>query len=194
VEEASFQVSGTPRGGPALAATLAARRPPVLLIAALVPAQRDSRPAVHFGSVAGPDQGGRGLGSPPDDAQVLRYRADLGSVRAFTAAAARQAGLLPRRATDFVLAVSELAANTFAHTKGPGTLFLWITEHELIGQIRDTGHITSPDPGQARPDTAGHGGYGLWLVRQLCDRVQIRTGPGGTLIEIRMSLLPAPTA
>jgi len=44
------------------------------------------------------------------------------------------------------------------------------------------------------PDTAGHGGYGLWLVRQLCDRVQIRTGPGGTLIEIRMSLLLAPTA
>jgi len=127
------------------------------------------------------------LGSPPDDAQVLRYRADLSGVRAFTAAAARQAGLLPRRATDFVLAVSELAANTFAHTKGPGTLILWITEHELIGQIRDTGHLT-------RPDTGGSGGYGLWLVRQLCDQVQIRTGPGGTLIEIRMSLRPAPAA
>jgi anti-sigma regulatory factor (Ser/Thr protein kinase) len=144
--------------------------------------------------VAGLDQGGRTLGSPPDDAQVLRYRTDLGGVRAFTAAAARQAGLLPRRATDFVLAVSELAANTFAHTKGPGTLILWITEHELIGQILDTGHITRPDPGQARPDGGGSGGYGLWLVRQLCDRMQIRTGPGGTLIEIRMSLRPAPAA
>jgi hypothetical protein len=40
----------------------------------------------------------------------------------------------------------------------------------------------------------GSGGYGLWLVRQLCDRMQIRTGPGGTLIEIRMSLRPAPAA
>ena len=150
--------------------------------------------AVHCASVAGPDQGDRPLGTPPADAQVLRYRADLGSVRAVTAAAARQAGLLPRRATDFVLAVSELAANTFAHTKGPGTLILWITEHELIGQIRDTGHITSPDPGQARPETADSGGLGLWLVRQLCDRVQIRTGPGETLIEIGMSLRPTPAA
>lgn len=132
-------------------------------------------------------------GSPPDDAQVLRYRADLGGVRTFTAAAARQAGLLPRRAADFVLAVSEMAANTFAHTKDAGTLILWFTEHELIGQIRDTGHITGPDPGQARPDTGGSGGYGLWLVRQLCDRVHIRTGPGGTLIEIRMNLHSALT-
>ncbi len=132
-------------------------------------------------------------GSPPDDAQVLRYRADLGGVRTFTAADARQDGMVARRAADFVLAVSEMAANTFAHTKDAGTLILWITEHELIGQIRDTGHITGPDPGQARPDTGGSGGYGLWLVRQLCDRVHIRTGPGGTLIEIRMNLHSALT-
>ncbi len=122
---------------------------------------------------------------------MLRYRADLAVVRAFTAAAARQAGLLPRRAIDFVLAVSELAANTLAHTQDPGTLIVWLTEHELIGQVRDTGHITRPNSGQGRPDAAGNGGYGLWLVGQLCDRVQIRTGPGGTLIEIRMRRWPA---
>lgn len=142
--------------------------------------------------VAGPGHGDCVLVTPPDDVQVLRYRADLAAVRGFTAAAARQAGLLPRRVTDFVMAVSELAANTLAHTQGPGTLLVWLTERELIGQVRDTGHITRPDPGQGRPDAAGNGGYGLWLVRQLCDRVQIRTGPGGTLIEIRMRRWPAP--
>ena len=136
---------------------------------------------------------GNNTGGFSDGARASVYSHDLLWLRA-SRTAARQAGLLPRRATDFVLAVSELAANTFAHTKDPGTLILWITEHELIGQIRDTGHITTPDSGQARPDTGGSGGYGLWLVRQLCDRVQIRTGSGGTLIEIRMSLRPAPAA
>ena len=104
------------------------------------------------------------LGTPPDDAQVLRYRADLAAVRAFTAAAARQAGLLPRRATDFVLAVSELAANTLAHTKGPGTLIVWLTERELIGQVRDAGHITRPardGTSRTQPETAATG-YGWW--------------------------------
>lgn len=50
---------------------------------------------------------------------MLHYHADPAGVRAFAAAAAGQAALLPGRARDFVLAVSELAANTLAHTKGP---------------------------------------------------------------------------
>jgi anti-sigma regulatory factor (Ser/Thr protein kinase) len=139
--------------------------------------------------VADPERDDCVLSTPPDDARVLRYHADLASVRAFAAAATRQAGLLPGRARDFVIAVSELAANTLAHTKGPGTLTVWSTRHELIGQVRDTGHITSPLPCQVRPGTAGHG---LWVVRQVCDRVQIRTGPNGTVIEICMRLSPSP--
>ena len=138
-------------------------------------------------AVADPDHDDCVLSTPPDDARVLHYRADLAGVRAFAAAAARQAGLLPGRARDFVIAVSELAANTLAHTKGPGTLTVWSTRHELIGQVRDTGHITGPHPGQARPGAAGHG---LWVVRQVCDRVQIRTGPAGTVIEVCMRLSP----
>jgi hypothetical protein len=84
--------------------------------------------------------------------------------------------------------VSELAGNTLAHTKGPGTLTVWCTRHELIGQVRDTGYITGSHRGQAGPGPVGHG---LWLVRQVCDRVQIRTGPGGTIIEICMRLNPS---
>lgn len=129
------------------------------------------------------------LSTPPQDARILHYRADLASVRAFAAAAARQAGLLPGRARDFVIAVSELAANTLAHTTGPGTFIVWCTRHELIGQVRDTGRITGPRPGQAWPGAAGHG---LWLVRQVCDRVQIRTGAAGTVIEVGMRLSASP--
>jgi anti-sigma regulatory factor (Ser/Thr protein kinase) len=139
--------------------------------------------------VADPDPDDCVLSTPPEDARVLRYHADLARVRAFAAAAARQAGLLPGRAHDFVVAVSELAGNTMAHTRGPGSLTVWSTRHELIGQVRDTGHITRSRPGQVRPGTFGHG---LWLVRQVCDRVQIRTGPGGTIIEICMRLNPSP--
>jgi hypothetical protein len=48
--------------------------------------------------VAGPGHGDCVLVTPPDDVQVLRYRADLAAVRGFTAAAARQAGLeVPHR-------------------------------------------------------------------------------------------------
>ena len=139
--------------------------------------------------MADPDEDDGVLSTPPEDARLLRYRADLAGVRAFAAAAARQAGLLPGRVHDFVIAVSELAGNTLAHTKGPGTLTVWCTRHELIGQVRDTGHITGSHVGQAGPGLVGHG---LWLVREVCDRVLIRTGPGGTIIEICMQLSPSP--
>ena len=129
-----------------------------------------------------------GLSVPPDGARLLRYRDDLPGVRAFAGTAARQAGLSHRRADDFVLAISELASNTLAHTESPGVLTLWTVGDELVGQVSDVGHITVPRPGQVRPSAGAVAGHGLWLVHQLCDHVRIRTGPNGTTIQVRMRL------
>ena len=131
------------------------------------------------------------LSTPPDDAEVLRYRANLAEVRMFTAARARRAGLPPARANDLVIAVAELAANTLIHTSGPGTLTIWITYDEVICQVQDQGLITDPQAGMVRPapDAAG-GGRGLWAVYQVCDQVEISTGQAGTTIRVHMLRSP----
>ena len=138
--------------------------------------------------------GARTLSTPPDDAEVLRYRANLAEVRKFTAARALRAGLPPGRADDLVIAVAELAANTLIHTSGPGTLTIWATDDEIICQVQDQGRITDPQAGMVRPapDAAG-GGHGLWVVHQLCDRVDISIGQAGTTVRVHMqrSLRPA---
>jgi anti-sigma regulatory factor (Ser/Thr protein kinase) len=132
-------------------------------------------------------QAGQPLSSPPDGAEVLRYRAGLAGVREFTATRARRAGLSPRQVTDLVIALDELAANTLAHTSGPGTLTLWATDDAVIGQVQDRGQITDPLPGRVRPaPDAAAGGRGLWVVHQVCDRVEIRTGPAGTTVRVYM--------
>ena len=129
------------------------------------------------------------LDPPPADAQVLEYRDDLAGVRRFATARARLAGLAPERTADLVSAVSELAANTLSHTTGPGTLTMWRTGGEVVCQAEDTGQITDVLAGTARRDPAAlGGGRGLWLVHQLCDLAQIRTGPGGTTIRVHMHL------
>jgi anti-sigma regulatory factor (Ser/Thr protein kinase) len=117
----------------------------------------------------------------------------LAGVREFTAVRARRAGLPPRRVSDLVIAVSELAANTLAHTSGPGTLTLWVTDDEVICQVQDQGQITDPLAGTVRaaPDAPG-GGRGLWVVHQVCDRVEIRTGPAGTTVRVHMRRSPRP--
>ena len=136
------------------------------------------------------------LDSVPADAAVLAYRDDLGTVRAFTAGQASNAGTGPGRANDLVIAISELAANTYRHTSAGGTLAIWVTADELICQLQDTGHITNPLAGRRRPAPDVGGGQGMWVAHQLCDLVEIRSSPAGTQIRVHTGLRPAgrPTA
>jgi anti-sigma regulatory factor (Ser/Thr protein kinase) len=125
--------------------------------------------------------------STPEDADVLRYRANLAEVRTFAAAHAVRAGLPPGRANDLVIAVSELAANTLIHTSGPGTVTIWVTDDELICQVQDQGQITDPQAGMVRPAPDARGnGRGLWVVHQVCDRVEISTGQAGTTVRVHI--------
>ncbi len=128
----------------------------------------------------------RELSPPPGHAEVLGYRDDLRPVRSFVASRAERAGLSEMRAWDLVLAADELAGNTVRHTGGGGTVRLWRTGDRLICQVSDTGQITDPLAGRRVPSEEGLGGRGLWLVNQLCDLVQARTGRTGTVTRLHM--------
>jgi len=125
--------------------------------------------------------------SVPPGAEVLRYESSLTSVRAFTATRAVRAGLPQHRVEDLVIAIAELAANTLAHTSGPGEVAFWVTADEVVCQVQDQGQISDPLAGKVRPapDASG-GGRGLWLVHEVCDQVEIRTGPAGTTVRVHM--------
>jgi hypothetical protein len=56
----------------------------------------------------------------------------------------------------------------------------------VICQVSDSGCITDPLVGLRRP--LGPGGMGLWVVNQVCDLVELRTGKRGTTIRMHMSL------
>jgi anti-sigma regulatory factor (Ser/Thr protein kinase) len=129
----------------------------------------------------------RALPPPPAHAEALGYRDELGSVRHFVASRAEQAGLDSSRASDLVLAVSELTANTLRHTDSDGTVQIWPTREELICQVADHGQITDP-LARHRPRSQVLGGKGLWLVNQLCDLVQARTSQAGTVARLHMRL------
>src|SRR5205085_1115711 len=100
---------------------------------------------------------------PPAAAPALGYRENLAAVRRFATAQAQRAGLAAPRVTDLVIAVSELAANTLAHTRGPGTVTMWEAHGEVLCQVDDGGHIKDLLAGTTCPDptTTAHG-HGLW--------------------------------
>ena len=135
-----------------------------------------------------PPRCNRALSRPPVHAETLGYSDDLCPVRSFVASRAACAGLTASRIPDLVLAISELAANTVRHTDGGGTLQVWRTRRELICQVADTGHVTDPLAWHRPPSDELLGGNGLWLVNQVCDLVQARTGQTGTTIRLHMRL------
>lgn len=149
-----------------------------------------SRTFAGPGSV--PSDCDRPLAPAPATARLLGYRQSLRELRTHVADYARQVGLSQAKAVDFVLAASEVAANTLRHTNAGGTLSLWHADGELICQLHDSGHIADPLAGRRSPNRDHPGGQGLWLVNQVCDLVEVRTSAGGTVVRLHMAAPGAP--
>jgi anti-sigma regulatory factor (Ser/Thr protein kinase) len=116
------------------------------------------------------------------------YTTNLSEVRALAESEARSSGLPEDRITDFVIAVAEVAANTVRHARSPGSMEIWLARGELICEIRDAGVISDPMVGSRPPPPEANGGHGLWLVHQICDRVDLHSDQTGTVIRLHMVL------
>ena len=127
------------------------------------------------------------LAPPSAPAEALAFERDgLSDVRRTVARAADRAGFGPERAHDLVLAVNELAGNSARHGSGRGVLRVWRDEEMLVCEVRDRGRITDPLVGRRRPEPESEGGWGLWIVNQVCDLVQLRSGTDGTVVRAHM--------
>jgi anti-sigma regulatory factor (Ser/Thr protein kinase) len=128
--------------------------------------------------------------TPPasSDVHELAFTAEkLGALRHFLSDWSKQQLLPPASTEELVLAVNELATNSIRYGGGSGRLLVWREQEVLHCEIRDAGHIQDPLIGRSRPAPEQHTGRGLWLVHQLCDLVQIRSSPEGTVIRLQKS-------
>ena len=88
--------------------------------------------------------------------------------------------------SDLLLAVTEVASNSVVHGGGSGTMRLWHTPKGVVCETRDRGWIREPLVGRSRPGFEHENGRGLWMVNQVCDLVQLRSSPAGTVIRLHM--------
>jgi anti-sigma regulatory factor (Ser/Thr protein kinase) len=127
------------------------------------------------------------LAPPASRPQVLSFQLDeLREVRALVAHCAAAAGLDTAATDQFVLAANELASNSIRHGGGVGVLRVWEEDDALVCEVRDRGRIEDVLAGRRQPRLDQNGGWGLWIVNQTCDLVELRTGPAGTVVRARM--------
>jgi anti-sigma regulatory factor (Ser/Thr protein kinase) len=110
-------------------------------------------------------------------------------MRAYVRDQAYAAGLERDEVTSLVLAAAEIAANAVEHGAGHGRVAMWRAGDELICEITnpDAG-IAVPFPGYIPPEHESLRGYGLWISRQLCDVMEVRTLDGMSCVRLHMTL------
>jgi anti-sigma regulatory factor (Ser/Thr protein kinase) len=129
------------------------------------------------------------LSEPTRCLESMTFRAgQLALVRALAEARASQYGLTERQLDDLVLAVHEIAANSVRHGGGQGQFRLWRDGRSLVAEISDRGTIDDPLAGREHPGASSERGRGLWIANQVCDLVQIRTYPTGSVVRLFVSL------
>jgi anti-sigma regulatory factor (Ser/Thr protein kinase) len=152
----------------------------------------DGRPARRSETFVEPqdsDPLGGALSRLGDDVEKIEFaKSELADLRVVLRRKARDAGLDQQRQGDLALAGDELATNSIRYGGGGGTMRIWREGEQIHCEVRDKGQIRDPMAGRVRPASDQIGGRGLWLANQLCDLVQIRSGPQGSVVRLSMKL------
>jgi anti-sigma regulatory factor (Ser/Thr protein kinase) len=129
------------------------------------------------------------LPAPVGQPLELTFACDeLGTLRASVAGFAADVLQSRDRVEDLVLAANELATNSIYHGGGQGTLRLWKEDETLLCEVSDRGEFAEPLVGRVFPAPDQWSGRGLWLANQLCDLVQIRSAPTGSVVRLHMRM------
>ena len=128
---------------------------------------------------------------PPDALTVEFGAAEIPAVRRTALDWARDAGMAEDDAQEFLIAIYEIASNAVEHGGGRGVGRFWASDGRLYCDFWSAQPILDPlVAGYRPPGTAQERGRGLWLARQICERVTIWNasvpeGEGATVQLVR---------
>ncbi|MEV4068630.1 ATP-binding protein [Nonomuraea fuscirosea] len=111
---------------------------------------------------------------------------DLAALRDLVCHHARQAGLSPQCAGDLALAANEAVTNVLDHAGGRGWVRIWADDGFLTVEVVDLAGRLGPGARLDEPPQAGPRGYGLWVMRRLCDEFAITQQSGSSRVRLRM--------
>ena len=125
------------------------------------------------------------LPAPPGRREWRIFSArTLTRLRGWVSGHALAQGLPPARAEELMLAAHEIAANSVRHGGGGGVCRVWVEPDRVVCEVSDKGMLDAPLAGRKRPVPGAREGYGLWLANQLCDLVQVRSSPTGSVVRL----------
>jgi anti-sigma regulatory factor (Ser/Thr protein kinase) len=117
----------------------------------------------------------------------LDFGGDLHALRHAVASDPLAETLGRARRADLVFVINEAATNAVKHGDGHCTTRLWQDGEAVVSEVITSSAVGDALVGRRRPDDGATGGRGLWLINQMCDLVEVRTGNGGTAVRMHLS-------
>jgi anti-sigma regulatory factor (Ser/Thr protein kinase) len=168
-------VAQVPRTHPELVVDGGARPSPSYTDPAVFSAECDKTPLIE----------------PPASALRLPFDrlGQLATLRAFMTSYATWAGAPAQSVELFVQALDEVATNALEHGGGSGVVRIWTGPQTMSCEVSDTGSgLRDALAGHLPPPPAQASGCGLWLARQFCDLVEVRSDSAGTIVRLHLTL------
>jgi anti-sigma regulatory factor (Ser/Thr protein kinase) len=129
-----------------------------------------------------------GLPDPPPGAAERPLAQGPSRLRRFVAVKAAAAGVSLHRLGDLQLAVHEVLTNAVVHGRGRGCVRVWSEDGAVVCEVADDGPgLPDPLAGHLPPPEQPRG-FGLWIARQLCDLVEVRSSEAGTRVRLSLRL------
>jgi serine/threonine-protein kinase RsbW len=114
----------------------------------------------------------------------------LATLRALVGDAARAVGIDAERVAHFAVAVDEAMTNATRYAGGGRVSIFLVAGESVTVDVADDGPGIPPGTPAELPPPEAITGRGLWLMRTLCDSLDLDTGSAGTTARLTMLVSP----
>ncbi|WP_336213861.1 ATP-binding protein [Nonomuraea sp. LPB2021202275-12-8] len=116
---------------------------------------------------------------------------DLGLIRGLIRLYAQHAGLSGGRLENLTLAVNEAITNVLDHAGAAGTVTATSDDSGVTVEIVDLAGTLMPEHlATAHVDVTSSHGFGLWVIRCVCDELTLDHPDGRTRLRMHMRFRP----
>jgi anti-sigma regulatory factor (Ser/Thr protein kinase) len=126
------------------------------------------------------------LDDPPGPVSEHPLNGTLLELRRAIAEDPALASLSAERRSDLVFATNEAASNAVKHGNVSCMTRIWQDGDEVVTEVRSRSGIDDVMAGRRRPAADALQGRGLWLINQMCDLVQLRSGDSGMTLRMHI--------
>jgi len=124
--------------------------------------------------------------APQEPISEFAFDGDLGGLRRATAEDPAIRSLPPERRFDMVFAINEAATNAFVHGDGKCRTRIWEDGTFVVSEVSSSPEMDDRLVGRRRPPIDATAGRGLWLINEVCDLVEVRSGHGETVVRMHV--------